>query len=920
MVTVYFFYGLAFLTMGAVIFLMPRKQDYFGLDRDIKFIGLFGLLHGLYEWTELLTLSGGSMSMHVIRVIRGALLPLSFIVLFVFGVRILVRYRPKLKIIFFLPIVCLITVLGVYIFSKDFTVTMIFSRYLIGAPGIFLTAAVLLSAFKKFKNTGLPLTVSIGIYVSGIFFIIYGVFSGLVTPEYGFFPASVFNNSNFMKLFGFPVQLVRMICAAMLALGFFMMTGVFNKGVSFMARKTTIKARLTLIISFSIFVTMTLGAILVYFSQANLLQASIGKEYLQISRLLSNYINETIDGEVEDAKSYATRSIWLNFLKEQNNKYQGMNSEAIKTYLLDTDKKWMGAKPDSPIIKECLENRVSVGMAEIVAVRKSIAELLATDKFGGLVAASGRSSDFYQADEEWWQKSYNDGKGNIFVGEAEHDESSGIWVIPIAIPFKDKAGAVIGICKYNISLNRLLAGIKTLSIGKTGRVALIDGEGRIIFYQNLPPMSRQLFSDEELIGIRANKKGYAFFNNPDPNGGKIFAAFSAVNPHYIVGRGVGWTMVILQDADETMASLYKFIVQLVGVAIVLLIVIIPVGSFFGNFLSVPIHELNVAAEHIMAGDWSYKLNVKTGDDLEGFTEAFKSMVNTVKNKQEELEDFSKNLERMVEDRTKELSHTQAATLNMLEDLAESKKELDKYSKKLEESLRIKTDFTSMVSHELRTPLAAIKEGISIVADGTAGSINKDQEGFLDIAKRNVDRLSRLINDILNFQKLEAGKMEFRFAEHDINEVVEEAGRMMTSAASGKGLEIKAELDEVLPRVKFDKDRIMEVLINLIDNAIKYTDKGEIIIRTSRGGENFIKVSVSDTGAGIKDTDIPRLFKQFEQLDQGSTRKTGSTGLGLAISKDIIKTHGGRIWAESTAAGAGATFSFVLPIAERRRSS
>jgi len=244
---------------------------------------------------------------------------------------------------------------------------------------------------------------------------------------------------------------------------------------------------------------------------------------------------------------------------------------------------------------------------------------------------------------------------------------------------------------------------------------------------------------------------------------------------------------------------------------------------------------------------------------------------------------------------------------------------------LEEAMKVKSDFTSTVSHELRTPLTAIKEGIAIVLDGSAGVLNAEQKDFLSLAKRNVDRLARLINDVLDFQKLEAQKMVFNIQENDINELIKEVHNTMAPLTDKKGLGFVLKLGDGLPRVKFDRDRIVQVLTNLVNNAIKFTEKGSIAIASSRG-DNVIQVSVKDTGPGIKEEDIGSLFQQFRQLEKISERKTGGTGLGLAISKEIIEKHKGKIWAESPPAlpagrqageagefGKGTTFQFILPV-------
>ena len=234
--------------------------------------------------------------------------------------------------------------------------------------------------------------------------------------------------------------------------------------------------------------------------------------------------------------------------------------------------------------------------------------------------------------------------------------------------------------------------------------------------------------------------------------------------------------------------------------------------------------------------------------------------------------------------------------------------------KLKEAMEIKSQFISMASHELRTPLTAIKEGIAIVMDGSTGKINDEQEDFLGMAKRNVDRLARLINDVLDFQKLEAGGIKFNIQEKDINEVVKEVYETMVPLTKEKGLNFVIKLDENLPKARFDNDKIIQVLTNIVNNAIKFTEKGTITVTTSKQ-DNVVCVAVQDTGPGVKKEDIQKLFHKFEQLAKQDDRKTGGTGLGLAISKEIVEKHNGKIWAESKH-GKGITFYFSLPVMEK----
>ncbi len=240
-------------------------------------------------------------------------------------------------------------------------------------------------------------------------------------------------------------------------------------------------------------------------------------------------------------------------------------------------------------------------------------------------------------------------------------------------------------------------------------------------------------------------------------------------------------------------------------------------------------------------------------------------------------------------------------------------ERKKVERKLKDAIEAKMKLMSIVSHELRVPLASIKESIAIILDGLTGKITKEQKYCLDIAKRNVERLNRLIGDLLDFNKLEAGKMNFDMQDNNANEVTKEVYETMLVVAKEKGINLVLEIDSSLPRVNFDKDKINQVLSNLVNNAIKFTKQGNITIKTDKG-ENIIKVSVSDTGYGIKKEDLPKLFHEFKQLETRGAEKTRGTGLGLAISKEIITRHNGEIWAESEV-GKGSTFFFTLPTTE-----
>ncbi len=238
-------------------------------------------------------------------------------------------------------------------------------------------------------------------------------------------------------------------------------------------------------------------------------------------------------------------------------------------------------------------------------------------------------------------------------------------------------------------------------------------------------------------------------------------------------------------------------------------------------------------------------------------------------------------------------------------------------RKLKETMELKSQFISTVSHELRTPLTCIKEAVEVVLEGAAGQINDKQRHFLDIVKRNIERLSMLINDVLDFQRLESGRSKIDIKENDIREVVKSIDETMSLAARQKGLNFAVELDGNLPRAWFDSNKIIQVLTNLISNAVKFTPQGgSVTVSILRQGEELV-MRVRDTGLGIPKESLPKIFERFYRVSRPGKEIQG-TGLGLSIVRKIVDLHRGRIDVESEP-DKGTTFTVFLPLDARKTS-
>jgi len=233
--------------------------------------------------------------------------------------------------------------------------------------------------------------------------------------------------------------------------------------------------------------------------------------------------------------------------------------------------------------------------------------------------------------------------------------------------------------------------------------------------------------------------------------------------------------------------------------------------------------------------------------------------------------------------------------------------------RLEAADKAKSEFLANMSHELRTPLNASIGFSELLKQGMAGELSEKQEHFIDNILTSNQFLLTLINDILDISKIEAGKIELVPEKMSLPVTIKETLTLIKEKASKHNVLLKTEFDPELEFIEVDKQRFKQILFNLLNNAVKFSkETGGTVTITAKKEGDMAKVSVSDTGIGIKEENIGRLFQKFEQLESGISQKYGGTGLGLAITKQLVEMHGGKIWAESKY-GEGSTFTFILPL-------
>ncbi|MGB6279927.1 MAG: ATP-binding protein [Syntrophobacteria bacterium] len=244
------------------------------------------------------------------------------------------------------------------------------------------------------------------------------------------------------------------------------------------------------------------------------------------------------------------------------------------------------------------------------------------------------------------------------------------------------------------------------------------------------------------------------------------------------------------------------------------------------------------------------------------------------------------------------------------------REIEAKGRELEIASKHKSDFLANMSHELRTPLNAILGYTELILDKIYGDVPENIQEVLERVEKNGRHLLGLINDVLDLSKIEAGQLVLSLDDYSMKEVVHTVFTSVESLAAEKNLQLKVSVAPEVAQGKGDHQRISQVFLNLVGNAIKFTEAGEVRVEATASDDTFV-ISVSDTGPGLSEADQQMIFEEFHQADGSSTRKKGGTGLGLSIARRIVEMHGGRIWVESTE-GKGSTFWFTLPVRVERQ--
>lgn len=456
--------------------------------------------------------------------------------------------------------------------------------------------------------------------------------------------------------------------------------------------------------------------------------------------------------------------------------------------------------------------------------------------------------------------------------------------------------------------------IKCISFNKP------QGDNLITYISNDPTKIDTYTDSDNLNSYHNDVTIYKIINSRN---GKVL---KLVTPVHISGQVIGTQEIdfTLENFDKKLNSIYILSIILYLSLTCLFIGVLYV--FFKVVVIIPILKINEGIKSVTKNNLNFRVRIKSRDELGELARTFNQMISYLKEYKTQVERYSKTLEAQVKRRTKqlnkkveELTKTKLALLNIMEDLNETNKKLKKAQSELRKSFRelkkldIEKDrFISIAAHELKTPLTTLHGFSQLLQNEKILKDPEKRKKYLKIIEEETIRLSRLVTNVLELSRFDLGTLKLKIEDVKIPEILNDIKNQMEEDIKEKGLKLIIKTESKLPKIRTDKEKLREILINLISNSVKFTERGEITVECKKIDNNTVQFSVTDTGIGIPKSSYNKIFTRFFQVESPYVRKTKGSGLGLSICKALVETLGGKIWFKSKL-GKGTTFFFTLPI-------
>ena len=453
--------------------------------------------------------------------------------------------------------------------------------------------------------------------------------------------------------------------------------------------------------------------------------------------------------------------------------------------------------------------------------------------------------------------------------------------ITVALPIERYAGRVVGVLQTEVNLKYVWEVVSAIKQGRAGYAYAVTRAGDLIAHpdmsmvlqhRNVAHLNQVKAAFQPALGLTQAKAVVA----DNLSGDRVFSSYALIPT-------LDWAVIVEQPVGEAYEPLYGSMLRTSSLVLVGLVVALLASLFVARRVLGPLELLRKGTERIGGGDLDFRLNIKTGDEIEVLADEFNKMT-------EHLSEAYTSLERKVAERTQELTAA---------------------NDKLAEASKLKSRFLANVNHELRTPLSSIIGYARLLRRETEGQISSLQRENLEDLLRNAERLLGLIDSLLDFATIESGKMEIKVEPVSINALVQEAAAIVEPMLSANSVRIVQDIPPDIAPVHTDREKLRQILLNLLGNAVKFTDRGEIRVSAYQQNGDF-RLAVADTGIGIDRADMNRIFEEFDRGRLTSNRKYRGTGLGLAIAKRLVDVLGGSIAVESEV-GKGSTFIVTLPV-------
>lgn len=512
------------------------------------------------------------------------------------------------------------------------------------------------------------------------------------------------------------------------------------------------------------------------------------------------------------------------------------------------------------------------------------ANLGATRADGNIVcSALPLTQPINAADRAWFQRAVQ--TRQVAVGEYQIGRITKKATVNFGYPILDEAGRVRAVVFAALDLAWLNELAAQAQLPPGSMLTVIDRKGTtLVRYPDQAKWIGMSMPESRIVKAILAHQGVGTAEAPGADGSPRLFSFAPLGrtpqgADAYVSIGIP-TAVAFADADRTLVR------NLAGLALVAVLALVAAWVGGDLFILRHVQALVRATKRLSAGD----LRARTGPpygkgELSHLARAFDEM--------------AESLERAEGRRRLE------------EELRRKNYELEQQNRSIQEANRLKTEFVSMVSHELRTPLTSIQGYVDVLLEGETGKLGDEQQECLAIVRANAQRLLGLINDLLDISRIEAGRIELQRTALDLAPVICGVATSLRPLIQGKGQQLTLDLPDTLPAVWGDRNRVTQVLTNLVSNAHKYTPAGGHITVAARPDDGFVRVDVQDTGIGLSSEEQAQLFTKFFRGRNRTGQAAGGTGLGLVITRALVELHGGQITV-SSAPGRGSTFSFSLP--------